>query len=76
LLNAFRNRLFKAKTLNEEDAHNSSEDLETKEKSIEGSSESDPLKAIFNHRLELDEEIKVEDNIFIFCTLSITSLVR
>lgn len=59
-MNAFRNRLFKAKTPNEEDTQNSSEDVETKEDSIETQSEPDPLKAIFNHRLEIDEEIKVE----------------
>jgi len=74
LLNAFRNRLFKAKTLNEEETNNSSEDVETKEKSIETSSESDPLKAIFNHRLELDEEIKVGYFDFLYFTL--TRVVR
>ena len=59
LLNAFRNRLFQAKTSNEEDSQNNLEDVGNKEESSETLSESDPLKAIFNHRLELDEEIKV-----------------
>ena len=58
-MNAFRNRLFKAKTSNEEDSQNDLEDVDNKEESSETLSESDPLKAIFNHRLELDEEIKV-----------------
>ena len=58
LLNKFRNRLFKAKDVQEDDIdHDDSKKSLDKEETIPESTDS--LKAIFTHRLELDEEIKV-----------------
>ena len=60
LLNAFRNKLFKAKNVESNEHEENEEETDRNPKEIiEPSNETDPLKAIFNHRLELDEEIKV-----------------
>ena len=58
LLNAFRERLFKAKDVDKEKEASTDEEAKDKKEENVDSDKTDSLKAILTHKLEVDDEIK------------------